>query len=285
MSYRSTIKASVFFIVVSAFIFSGQAFCQNDFERQLAKKVDSLLAPDNNEQQTQGLFPNDAAQTVTIPSGYGGYGTYLFGGLGGVYPQIYHTDADLIAFGGICTGDPVRAVNVAAGLNMTDVHRFRDFSANFNISRVVAAGTSISAGGLQLFTRKAQSDSPDATFYLVFSHAVQSLPSATEGCSKLTYTIGIGNGRFYSKSPADIAAGRGSNGTAIFGGLSYEIMKRFNLVGEWDGTNLGISAGLRPFKNLLSISVGAVNITRFSGDKPDLLLAVGYPLSLSRQNK
>jgi len=115
------------------------------------------------------------------------------------------------------------------------------------------------------------------------SHAVQSLPSATAGGSKLTYTIGVGNGRFYLKSPKDIDAGKGRNGTAVFGGLSYKVVRHFNLIGEWDGMNLAISGGLRPFKNPLSLDIGVANITRFSADRPDLLFAIGYPLSISRK--
>jgi len=282
MNYQSIIKSTVVFLVVWGSLFSGKAFCQSDFERSLAQKVDSLLAPVKIDKRNTQLVPNDASQTVTIPSGWGGYGTYVFGGIGGVYPQVYHTNADLITYAGFCTGNPIKAVNVAVGINLTDVHNLRDFSGNFNISRVVSAGSSISVGGLQLFAPR-ESDAQGGTFYFVFSHAVQTLPSATKGSSKLTYTIGIGSGRFYLKSPDDIAAGRGRNGTSVFGGISYEIMKHVNLIGEWDGENFGVMTGIRPFKNPLSIDFGVANITRFSGNRPDALFAIGYPLSVSRK--
>ncbi|MCR8556096.1 hypothetical protein KXD93_00495 [Mucilaginibacter sp. BJC16-A38] len=266
-------------------VFPKKALCQNDFEKALAKKVDSLLAPEktgNNGMENQ-LMPNDAQQSATIPMGFGGFGTYAFGSIAGVYKQVYHNNADLIASGGFCAGDPIKAVNFAAGINMTDVHRFRDFSANFMVSRFVANGTSVSAGGLQLFASKKQSDAPGSTFFVAVSHAVQTMPSATPGASRLTYTIGIGNGRFYNKSYDDIAAGRGQHGTAVFGGISYEWIEHVNLIGEWSGMNLGLSMGIRPFKNPLSLAVGAINLLRYSGDKPSLLFSIGYPLALSRQ--
>jgi hypothetical protein len=230
-------------------------------------------------------LPNDAPQTLTTPSGFGGYGTYLFGAIGGAYPQLYHTSADLIASGGISIGNPFKAVNFAASVNMTDVHRFRDFSGNFIVSRTIPNGSSISAGALQLFAPKSESDAPGQTYYLAFSHAVQWLPSETDGSSKLTYTIGAGNGRFYDKSPDDIAAGRGSHGTAVFGSVSYEVFQHVNMIAEWSGINLGISTGFRPFENALSFGLGVGNLTRYSGDKPNLLFSVGYPLALTRRNE
>ncbi|HZY35930.1 MAG TPA: hypothetical protein VFE53_04735 [Mucilaginibacter sp.] len=285
MYTRLTLKMAACCTVVLFLIFGGKAFCQSDFERAMQQKTDSLLTPEKDENPEDYLVPDDAPQTTTIPSGWGGYGTYLFGGIGGVYPQVYLTRADLIAFGGACVGNPFKAVNLAVSINMTDVHRFRDFSGNFMISRVVAAGSSISVGGLQLFASEKLSDAPGQTFYFAFSHAVQSLPSQTPGASRLTYTIGIGNGRFYLKSPDDIAAGRGKNGTGVFGSVSYEVIQHVNLIAEWSGLNLGVSAGLRPFKLLkmpLSFGVGATNLTRYSGDKPALIASIGLPLSLNR---
>jgi hypothetical protein len=284
MHRRSIFKAAVLFIIIWSAVFSGRAFCQDSFEKALAKKLDSLLTPGETRDSNSQLFPNDALQTITIPSGFGGYGSYVFGGLGGVYPQTYLTRADLITSGGFCVGNPIKAINFALSVNMTDVHRFRDFSANFIISRIVFTGTSISAGGLQLFANKAQSDAPGSTFYFAVSHAVQTLPSATPGSSKLTYTIGIGNGRFYNKSFLDIAAGRGKHGTAVFAGISYELIEHVNLDAEWSAMNLGVSLGIRPFKNPLSLGIGAINLTRYSADKPNMVFSLGYPLSLSRQS-
>jgi hypothetical protein len=163
---RAIIKAVIGFTLVVLFIFPVKAFCQDGFEKALSKKLDSLLAKDSEKDSTTMLAPNDAPQTLTIPSGYGGYGTYLFGALGGAYPQVYHTSADLIASGGMSIGNPFKAVNFAAGVNMTDVHRFRDFSGNFIVSRIIGNGSSISAGALQLFAPKSESDAPGQTYYM-----------------------------------------------------------------------------------------------------------------------
>ena len=282
MYCKSAIKIGVFIVILWCSVFGGRALCQDDLEKALAKKIDSMSMPLKTTDRSGTLSPDDALQSITIPSGFGGYGTYVFGGVGGAYPQVYQKNADLIASGGFCAGNPVEAVNVAAGLNLTDVHRFRDFSGNLIVSRTIFAGSSISVGGLQLFANKHQSDAPGATFYFAFSHAIQTLPSATEGASRLSYTIGIGNGRFYVKSFDDIKAGKGTHGTAVFGSISYEIIRHVNINAEWSGMNLGVTFGLRPFKNPLSIGIGVVDLTRYSADKPGMTFTFGYPLSLSR---
>jgi hypothetical protein len=287
MHARPMVKTAICLMIMQASIFAGKAFGQDDFEKTLAKKVDSLLAPDKMERKLNALLPDDALQNITTPSGWGGYGAYLFGGIGGVYPQVYSHKVDLIASGGFCYGDPFKAVNFAVSINMTDVHLFQDFSGNFAVSRVVFDGSSISIGGLQLLANKQQSDAPGESYYFAFSHAVQSLPSETPGCSMLTYTIGIGDGRFYLKSPDDIKAGRGKYGTAVFGSISYEVIQHVNLVAEWSGMNLAVSAGFRPFQifnSPLAFGFGLTNLTRYSADRPGMIFTVGYPLSLKRQN-
>ncbi len=276
--------------VVTALCLSAQtAFSQNQFEKELTQKIDDFLAPmpQTNLQTTQAqseLYPSDAPGGILIPSGFGGYGTYLFGGLGATYPEVYRDNkADLIASVGACVGNPVKAINFAASLNMTDVHRLRNFSGNFIISRKLFAGTSISAGALQMFADVRQSDASGSTFYMAVSHAVQTIKSLTPGCSRLSYTIGIGSGRFYEKSPKDIAAGKGKHGTAVFGSISYELIQHVNVNAEWTGMNLGISAGIRPFPVPLSLAVGVANLTRYTNDKANMVFSIGYPLSLNRR--
>lgn len=261
--------------------------CQNDFEISLRKQIEALSDTSAHsttvENISRGLFPNDAPQAVMSPVGWGGYGTSLFGSVGGAYPEVYTANkVDLIASGGVCFGNPVKAVNVAASINLTDVHRFKDFSGNIAVSKMIFKGTSISVGGFQLFANAKQSDAPGATFYVAISHAVQSLPSSIEGCSKLSYTIGIGSGRFVLKSAKDIAEGKGKYGTAVFGSISYEVFPHTNVNAEWSGMNLGFSVGLHPFKNLFSVGIGITNLTGYSADKPNMVFIIGYPLSLTK---
>lgn len=289
MICKTNIRVLICCAVAALCLSTQTAFCQNQFEKELTQKIDNFLAPvpQTNLQtaQTQReLYPSDAPGGILIPSGFGGYGTYLFGGLGATYPEVYRDNkADLIASIGACVGNPVKAINFAASLNMTDVHKFRDFSGNFIVSRKLFTGTSISAGALQVFANKRHSDAPGSTFYVAVSHAIQTIESLTPGCSRLSYTIGIGSGRFYEKSPNDITAGKGKHGTAVFGSISYELIQHVNVNAEWTGMNLGISAGIRPFPVPLSLAVGVANLTRYTNDKANMVFSIGYPLSLNRR--
>jgi hypothetical protein len=279
-----------FCAIIALCLCARSAFSQNSFEKELKQQVDSFLAPvpvvaaqEASQIENRDLYPSDAPVALLTPTGFGGYGTYIFGGLGGAYPEVYRNNkADLIGSIGFCVGNPESAVNFASSLNLTDVHRFRDFSGNFILSRKLFAGTSISAGALQMFANDKQSDSPGSTFYMAISHAVQTIPSLTPGCSRLSYTIGLGSGRFYEKSPIDIANGKGTHGTAIFGSISFEAIRHVSINAEWTGMNLGFSAGLRPFKSPISFGIGVANLTRYSSDKANMVFSIGLPLSLNR---
>ena len=252
---------------------------QDQFESALLKRIDSLLASPDVVYQ---LYPNIAPGGLMVPSGYGGYGTYIFGFVGGQYPEVYtNHKINMIVAGGLSIGNPEKFVNFSASLDMGDLDGFRNFSTNFTISRSLGKGSSLSAGGTHVFAGDG-SDAQLPSFHLAFSHAVQTMPSKTPGCSKLTYTIGAGTGRFWYKSPFDVANGKGKHGTGVFGGVSYELLKNTNLSVEWSGVNLGASFGITPFKIPLAFAVGAVNLTTYSADKPALVFIAGYPLSLNR---
>jgi len=284
MPYRLNTYIAVIVIAVLFFAMAGRCNAQTTFENELKRKMDSLLAPVNiNIRDTRAeLLPNDVLQNLISPSGWGGFGTYAFGGIGGITPQSYTHNTDLIAFAGFCTGDPQKAVNVAIGFNVANVSSVKDFSGNLSVSRQLFTGSSISVGALQLFANKLVTDSPGSTFYIAFSHAIQWLPSETDGSSKLTYTIGVGNGRFYKKSVDDMRAGRGAHGTAVFGSVSYELFKNVNFITEWSGINLGCSLGIKPFNNTLAVGVGVTDLTRYSSDKAAIAFALSYPLSIKR---
>jgi hypothetical protein len=270
-------------MIIMDMLCSKFAFSQNAFESALKKKMDSLAVVRTPKYAKQALLPNDAIQSVMTPSGWGGYGAYVFGGVGGVYPAVYTHIPDLTSSVGFCVGNSAKAVNFAASVNIGKVRDISDLTANFILSRRIFSGSSISIGGLQLLANSIISDSPGETFYFAFSHSVQTIPSKTLGYSALTYTIGVGNGRFLLKSPFDVEAGKGKYGTGVFGSVSYELIKRININAEWTGMNLGISTGIRPLSGSpFSLGLGVSDLTRYTSDKPSMIFSMGYPLSLSR---
>jgi hypothetical protein len=261
----------------------GQSSALYEKEAKI-KMADFFAGPDAaiSSGPSVSLGPNDASGSAMVPTGFGGSGFSLFGGVGGAYPQVYANNGDLAASVGVCIGDPSKFLNVAISANIMDISSFDNFSGNLILSRRLGVGNSISAGALNLFPNETLSDFAKNSYYLAFSHSVQSMPSKTPGSSRLTYGIGIGNGRFYDKSPDDIENGKGKHGTAVFANISYEIFQHVNVNAEWTGLNLGFSVGMKPISAPLNLSFGVTNVTKYSGDKASLIFSLGYPLSLTR---
>jgi hypothetical protein len=263
-----------------------KSYSQNAFEKDLRKKMDSLISEKGQIVISQYMLPNNSVASIMTPSGWGSYGTFVFAVLGGIYPAGYTNKADLIGSAGITFGNPNKAVNVSASVNVARVSEFQDFSVNLVLSREVFKNSSISVGGLQLFADEKISDAAFHTYYIAFSHAVQTVKSKRPGFAALSYTIGFGTGRFLLKSPYDIENGKGKYGTGVFGSISYEIFKQVNLNAEWSGLNLGFSTGFRPIKNNnLTLGLGVYNLTRYSGDRPGVIATLGLPISLDRKSK
>jgi hypothetical protein len=286
----------IHYLLKISFLFTLGVFCilpkavvaQNVFESGLRLKMDSLIAEKGGIYMGhQIILPNNSVQSIMTPSGWGGgNSTYVFGVVGGVYPASY-TDpnaGDLIAAVGISGGDPKKYINASVSVNITRVTELRDLSANIILSRQIFKGSSLSVGGLQLFASASVSDAPDGTYFIAFSHAVQSVRSKTPGYSGLGYTIGFGSGRFLEKSPQDIAHGKGKYGTGFFANVSYEVLKQVNLNAEWSGMNLGFSSGIRPIKgSALTFGFGVYNLTRYSGDRIQYIGSLGLPISLGKK--
>ncbi|RZK59945.1 MAG: hypothetical protein EOO91_03360 [Pedobacter sp.] len=258
---------------------------QDAFEHSLKLKVDSLIAEKAIFSIADvTLLPNNSTHSIMTPTGWVGNSTYLFALLGGVFPAEYvKTKGDLIGAFGIAFGNPEKYFSISASVNITRVTELRDFSGNIILSRKIFRASSIAIGGVQLFANPKVSDAPDGTYYVSFSHAVQSVKSVEAGYSGLVYTIGIGNGRFLYKSPWDIARGKGKYGTGVFANVSYEILKNLNINAEWSGLNLGFSTGVQPLKNSpLIIGLGVYNLTKNSGDRVSVIGTLGYPFILSK---
>lgn len=284
MLFKNVVKV-VLLVLGTVILCPQNGFAQNVFENLLRKKLDSLNTEKGPEMLQAPFLPNSSIQSIMTPSGWGGNGAFAFGVIGGVYPALYTNKADLITAVGFCIGSSEKFVNISASVNVTRVKSLKDLSLNMGISRRIFRGSSISIGGMQLFANSAISDAPGSTFFIAFSHSVQTIKAKTQGTSPLTYTIGFGNGRFLLKSPLDVAAGKGRYGTGVFANISYEIVQNVNVNAEWSGLNAGLSFGLRPFNSPLSLGMGLTNLTKFSGDKPMAIVTMGYPIALARRER
>jgi len=259
-------------------------YAQNtaEFDDACAKKMSLLFSSSDSVlgivHTRRLLYPNSAGKSALTPTGWGSSGTHIFGGMGGSFPQLYHKSIDLLASVGVCAGNPVKYVSVVGVVNINDVSKFDNFSYGFIASRFLGKASSIAFGAENIFRDPKKNDA-GSSFYLVFSHASQTIQSPTPNMSRLSYSVGLGSGQYATKSPKDILEGKGKYGTIVFGNISYEVIKNVNVSAEWTGINLGFSMGLLPFKKLPGISIGIADVTRFSGDKAHFVFNIGHSLS------
>jgi hypothetical protein len=279
------INIKCFLWKVEGLVFFSILFCFGGMAQD--KLPVNALASEEKWVAKSELYPNIAGKGMMTPTGWGSLGNYAFVYLGGTFPQVYTSHADLVAGVGAGIGNCYKTVSLSGILNINNVSGINTCSASFFLGRHLATGSSMSAGAMHLFADK-KSDA-GASYFLAFSHAVQTLPSKTAGYARLCYSIGAGTGRFYDKSSSDIVAGKGRKGTAVFANISYAILKNININAEWSGLNFGVAVAWRPLLpikfpfNLPAICIGLADLTRFSGQRPRLVISVGHAFSL--QNK
>jgi hypothetical protein len=240
----------------------------------------SLLHAENT---ATPLWPNSADTGILTPGGWGASAGMVFVGAGTVTPQVYTNHSDGSVGAGFGLGNPEKNMGVELSVAMMDVDKMDNFSYGIKVHHIIADGTSIALGGINLFHDKNKSDA-DESFYVAISHAVQSLPSEYQpNQSKLHVSVGVGNGMFSRMSPDDIAAGKGKHGTRVFGSTAYEVFKATNIIVEWSGINMnsGISTGLLTFdENIpVTLTVAAGDMTHYSGDGVRLLCALSCAVS------
>ncbi len=218
----------------------------------------------------------------------GGTRPFAFVFLGGTFPTAYSPKSDLVAATGIGVGNSYKNVGLIGIFNVNDVSNFKLFSASFTASRHIGRGTSMSVGAINVLQQKGLD--VEASFYVALSHASQKLKSKTPGYSRLSYTVGVGTGRFNDKSPKDISVGKSNHGTLVFAGISYEIIKNVNVNAEWSGINAHFSFGWKPPKfsknskfRMPSINLGVADLFRTSGDHPRFIASIGKSFLLSKK--
>jgi hypothetical protein len=229
----------------------------------------------------QGAYPNIHGKSLTTPIGWGAaYGT-VYAGVGGTRPQAYSNTNDGAAALGVGIGNPIKNIGLEASIVSLDVSAWGRYAMNFKIHRYLGHGNSVAVGVDNVLVKDSVPPSDGGkSFYVVYSQGVQDKHFIDQETNrtKLHYSIGVGTGRFRDKSPADVAAGKGAHGTAVFGSVAYEMFNQFNVIAEWNGVNLnaGVSKAIMIGKQTaIGLSIGVADITRYSGDRVRLIGGIG----------
>lgn len=237
----------------------------------------SETVPNSNEYYPKKtIWPNRAAKSLTIPTGWGAsWGDVFFGG-GITKPAAYTTKSDAAVAFGMGLGNPVKNIGIEIVPTGWDVSKFDNFALDLKIHHILNNTSSIAIGGENLFADPKKTDRGQ-TYYIVFSHVFQGVHTDDPNISAFHGTIGFGSGRFVEKSPLDIQSGKGKNGTYVFGALAYQIYDSTNFIIDWNGLNLSTGFGLAPFHSIpVGFILGVTDIARYSGDRVRLIASLGY---------
>jgi hypothetical protein len=243
----------------------------------------------------ENILPNIHGKSLTTPVGWGSaYGT-VFVGVGGSHPAPHSTNTDGAAAIGIGIGNPVKHAGLQMSLSSLDMSNGGRYALNLHLHRYLGSASSIAVGVENIMLTHSIDDDSESSSYIVYSHGVidtaanyalvynhgileKRVISERSKASNLHYSIGVGSGRFSKKSPDDVAAGKGTNGTSVFGNVAYEVFEEFNLVSDWNGTNLnvGVSKTFLISDSLpIVITLGVGDLTSNSGSGKRIIGGIG----------
>ncbi len=224
----------------------------------------------------QSLLPNIHGKSLTTPIAWGASNGVVFAGVGGTVHAPYADEADGAAVLGVGVGDPIKNLGAQIAFVSLDLDEWEEYSMSLHLHHDFGGGTAVGAGIENVMLT--EGGDAGESYYLVVSHGLQGDMFANEtGSSKLHVSVGVGSGRFGEKSPADVAAGKGEDGTYVFGNVAYELFEEFNVIADWNGINLnaGLSKTFWLDKYPVAVTIGAADLTDNSGDEVRFVFAVG----------
>ena len=217
-------------------------------------------------------LPNINAKSLTTPVAWGASNNVIFVGVGGTTPSPYYKITDGAAELGVGIGDPKQNLGVQLSIVSLDVSAWGEYSAFVHIFRDLGNANAIGAGVENVMITNGGDSGK--SFYVVYSQGLQGDPFVDKVSrnSKLTYSVGVGLGagnRFGNFSPRDLQdrIDKSEHGTYVFGNISYEVARSFNVITDWNGLNLnaGVSKTFKIDNVPVALVLGAADLTKNSG--------------------
>jgi hypothetical protein len=224
-------------------------------------------------------FPNSHPKSFLTPTGWGASDGTVFLSVGGTSPAPYSDKNDGGMMAGIGIGNPNENVGFHVGVVNYDLSDWNRIGLNMQLHRYLGSGSSIAIGAEGIMLTGGDLTDGEESYYIVFSQGLLDKVQVNNETSrtKLHYSIGVGSGRFSEKSPADVASGKGEDGTWVFGNVAYELFDEFNVIGEWNGINLSASVGKTFFISNsvpVAVTIGLADLTKNSGDGVRLIAGI-----------
>ncbi len=213
------------------------------------------------------------------PTAFGpGFGQFFWGA--GLQHRTRFTDsADGTISTGFGLGNPRRTVGLQTTVTVLDLMSNRSYddgfmkrgSISFKLHRLLPNNFAV-AVGVENAIVWGFTDAGTST-YGVVSKIFNLRESTAEPFSRVTVSLGVGNGRFRFEDDFN----NDVNTVNVFGSVGVRVHQQVSAIADWSGQDLTLAASIVPFKNIpLVLTPAIADITGSAGDGVRFRLGFGY---------
>ncbi len=213
------------------------------------------------------------------PTAFGpGFGQFFWGA--GFQHRTRFTDsADGTISTGFGLGNPRRTVGLQTTVTVLDLMSNRSYddgfmkrgSISFKLHRLLPNNFAV-AVGVENAIVWGFTDAGTST-YGVVSKVFRLRESTEEPFSRVTVSLGVGNGRFRFEDDFN----NDVNTVNVFGSVGVRVHQQVSAIADWSGQDLTLAASIVPFRNIpLVLTPAIADITGSAGDGARFRLGVGY---------
>lgn len=225
--------------------------------------VDPLIIPEPYKAEAS------PALSIYIPVGYGLDGWSVWGS--GSFQAGVREDTGSVGAGGVGVGlgDARKYVGLELGYTFADSEDTGEGGFSGKLHRRFPGDVSI-AFGWNGFANIGRNDF-EQSIYGVATKIFRLSDSLDDPFSRISLTVGAGNGQFRSNTDRD----KFQNGTNIFGNVAFRIIRPVSLIAEWTGQDLALGLSIAPFRNFPLVITPAFRDVTGSGYEPRFVLGAG----------
>lgn len=238
-----------------------------------------IPVPQKRRRVTPGVAPGSSLLT---PTGFGSRRGQTFAGASFQGRTRFTDSSDGGISAGFGLGDPQKSVGLQTTVTVLDLFNNRSYddgfanrgAISFKVHRQLPEDFAVAAGIENAIVWGFTDAGTSA--YGVVSKVFRLKQTTSEPFSRITVSLGLGNGRFRSEEDFqnDVSA------VNVFGSVAVRVARPVSAIAEWTGQDLALGVSVVPFRNVpLVVTPSFEDITGNAGDGARFRLSVGYSYS------